>query len=72
MVENLLLEELEEVKKKVQKGDFPGKPETRKAKKFLIEQLLARGFSQTEIARQFDWSRKTVAKPIFACGGIKR
>jgi putative transposase len=54
------LEELEEIKKKVRQGAFPGKPETRKAKKFLIEQLLARGFSQTEIARQFDWSRKTV------------
>jgi len=54
------LEELEEIKKKVRQGDFPGKPETRKAKKFLIEQLLARGFNQTEIARQFGWSRKTV------------
>jgi putative transposase len=54
------LEELEEVKKKVQQGDFPGKPESRKAKKFLVEQFLARGFNQTEIARQLDWSRKTV------------
>lgn len=54
------LEELEEFKKRVRQGEFSDKPESRKAKKFLIEQLLARGFNQTEIARQFAWSRKTV------------
>jgi putative transposase len=54
------LEELEGLKQKVRQGDFPGRPESRKARKFLVEQLLARGFNQTEIARQLGWSRKTV------------
>lgn len=59
-IELCSLEELDELKKNVRQGKIPGKPESRKAKKFLIEQLQARGFNQTEIARQFDWSRKTV------------
>ncbi len=35
-------------------------PESRKAKKFLIEQLIARGYKRTEIAEQLGMSRKTV------------
>ncbi|MEW6185156.1 MAG: helix-turn-helix domain-containing protein, partial [Thermodesulfobacteriota bacterium] len=59
-VELCSLEALEEIKIKIKQGGLLGRPETRKAKRFLVEQLLARGFSQTEIAKQLDMSRKTV------------
>ena len=35
-------------------------PEQRKAKKYLIEQLLSRGFTRKEIAHKLGISRKTV------------
>lgn len=36
------------------------RPESRKAKKFLIEQLIARGYKRSEIAERLGVSRKTV------------
>jgi putative transposase len=36
------------------------KPESKKARKYLIEQLLARGYTRTQIAEQLNISRKTV------------
>lgn len=36
------------------------KPESMKAKKYLVEQLLARGYTRTQIAEQLNISRKTV------------
>jgi putative transposase len=35
-------------------------PESRKAKKYLIEQLIARGYKQIEIAEKLGVSRKTI------------
>ncbi|MEE8429752.1 MAG: transposase [Candidatus Desulfatibia sp.] len=35
-------------------------PESKRAKKFLIEQLISRGFKRSEIAEKLDMSRKTV------------
>lgn len=42
--------------------DIPAtrKPETRKARKYIVEQLLARGFKKTEIAAKLSISRNTV------------
>jgi len=42
--------------------DIPAtrKPETRKARQYIVEQLLARGFKKTEIAAHLSVSRKTV------------
>jgi len=36
------------------------KPETKKARKYLIEQLVARGYARGEIAERLGVSRKTV------------
>jgi putative transposase len=43
-------------------------PETRKAKKFLIEQLIARGFNRKEIAERLGVSRKTVYNILKSSG----
>ena len=42
--------------------DIPAsrKAETRQARKYIVEQLLARGFKKTEVAAQLGVSRKTV------------
>jgi len=39
---------------------FHSKPESRKAKKYLIEQLVARGYKRDEIAERLGVSRKTI------------
>lgn len=44
----------------VRSGAFQSVPESKKAKKYLIEQMLARGFTKVEIADQLGISRKTV------------
>ena len=44
----------------VEKESSYRKPESRKAKKYLIEQLIARGYTRTEIADRLGVSRKTV------------
>ena len=56
----LSLEALEEQIEAVKSGTFQSAPGSRKAKKFLIEQMLARGFKRVEIADQLGVSRKTV------------
>ena len=54
------MEELEKQIETVAK-EFPNsKPESRKAKKYLIEQLIARGYTRAEIADRLSVSRKTV------------
>jgi putative transposase len=40
--------------------DRSRKPESRQAKKYIVEQLLARGYKKTEIASRLGISRKTV------------
>jgi len=54
------MEELEEAIESVRKGDAHHKPEDRKAKKYLIEQLIARGYKREEIAERLGVSRKTI------------
>ena len=41
-------------------GDRSRKPESRQAKKYVIQQLLARGYKKTEIAARLGISRKSV------------
>ena len=54
------LDELDKQIEAVRKNPFPNKPESRKAKKYLIEQLIARGFKRGEIAQRLGVSIKTV------------
>lgn len=54
------LDELEGQIEAVTMSHFPYKPETRKAKKHLIEQLIARGYKRSEIAERFCVSPKTI------------
>jgi putative transposase len=53
-------EELERQIEFVKTRSFVSKPSSTKAKKYLIEQLIARGFKRSEIAQRFDVSPKTV------------
>jgi len=58
---NLLsIETLEKKIEEMKRGPVGNSPESRKGKKYLIEQLLARGFKKTEIAGRLGVSRKTV------------
>jgi putative transposase len=41
-------------------SQFPNKLETREAKRYLIEQLIARGYKRSEIAKRFCVSPKTI------------
>ena len=53
---NALQEEIANFKK----NKLSRSPESRKAKKYLIEQLIARGFKRYEIAKKLDVSSKTI------------
>lgn len=60
---NIDLLDLETLEKQIEemiKNPVPNTIQTRKAKKYIIEQLLARGFKKTEIADRLKISRKTV------------
>ncbi|MDY6839551.1 MAG: transposase [Thermodesulfobacteriota bacterium] len=52
--------ELEKQLEAMRTAKFPNKPESRKAKKHLIEQLIARGYNRGEIAERLCISRKSV------------
>jgi len=56
----LSLQELEKQIEGVQTSKYSRNPETRKAKRYLIEQLIARGYQRQEIAEQLKVSPKTV------------
>lgn len=58
--QNILVTPVEQLTMEFQ--DFPAtrQPETRKARKYIVQQLLARGFKKTEIAAQLNISRCTV------------
>lgn len=58
------LEELERHIEAVKNMRFPNRPESRKAKKYLIEQLIARGYKRSEVAELLGVSRKTVYNSI--------
>jgi len=59
-IELLGIDELENQIESMKKADFHHKPESRNAKKYLIEQLIARGYKRAEIAERLRVSRKTV------------
>jgi putative transposase len=59
-IEILSLEELEQQIEAIGKGNASRNPETRKAKKYLIEQLISRGYKRSEIAEQLGLSPKTI------------
>jgi len=52
--------ELERWIQQMKKTQFLNKPESRKAKRFLIEQLISRGYNRGEIAERLGVSRKSV------------
>lgn len=56
----LSIEELETLIEEVTRRSFPNRPKSRGARKYLIEQLIARGYTRTEIAERLKISRKTV------------
>jgi len=64
---NLLsMEALEERIKNLKDAPFTNEPETRLAKKYLIEQLISRGYKKGEIAARLGVSRKTVYNILHA------
>jgi putative transposase len=52
--------ELDHLVQKAKNQGIARSPESRKAKKFVIDQLVARGYSQSEIAERLGVCRKTV------------
>jgi putative transposase len=54
------MEELEKQIEAIRISPFDRKPESRKAKKYIIEQLIARGYKRAEIVERLGLSRKTV------------
>jgi putative transposase len=59
-IDLLSLEELDRQIEEVKMSFSYKTPESRKAKKYLMEQLIARGFKRAEIAERLGISRKTV------------
>ena len=59
-VDLLDIHELERWAQEVKTGQFLSKPESLKAKRFLIDQLIARGYNREEIAERLGISRRTV------------
>lgn len=59
-IELLSLDVLESRIEEIKKGSFPNRPQSREAKGFVIQQMLARGFKRAEIARRLGISRKTL------------
>jgi len=59
-IDLLDIEELEKQIEAVRTGQVSNKPASKKAKKHLIEQLIARGYKRGEIAERLCISRKTV------------
>jgi putative transposase len=54
------VEELEDLINDMKEGPFFGKPKGREAKRYLIEQLISRGYKREEIATHLGISRKTI------------
>ena len=59
-LELLSMDAIEERIDTLKQGDLKPGPETRLAKKFLVEQLLSRGYKRGEIAEKLGVSRKTI------------
>ena len=58
--QNILFTPVEQLTREFQDIPASRKPETRKARKYVVQQLLARGFKKTEIAAKLNISRNTV------------
>lgn len=54
------MEQIEKQIENVENENYNSMPESRKAKKYLIEQLISRGYKRSEIADKIGVSRKTV------------
>ncbi|MGD2127537.1 MAG: transposase [Desulfobacteraceae bacterium] len=54
------MQDLEREIERLRRGPYPNRPETRKAKRYLIEQLISRGYTRTEISQRLGISRKTI------------
>jgi putative transposase len=54
------IEELNRLTEELKRNSNSRKPATLKAKKYLIEQLIARGYTRREIAEKLGVSRKTI------------
>jgi putative transposase len=59
-IDLLSIEELEALIEQAGNREMRSTPESRKAKKYLVEQLIARGYKQMEIAEKLGVSRKTI------------
>jgi putative transposase len=59
-LELLSMEVLEERIENLKHAPFTNEPETRPAKRYLIEQLISRGYKRAEIAEKLGVSRKTI------------
>ena len=59
-IELLSIEELQRQTEVIKSAGSSRRPETIKAKRFLIEQLIARGYKRSEIAQKLGISPKTV------------
>jgi len=57
-IDLLATDELEKQIETAAKG--LGKPESKRARKYLIQQLIARGYARAEIAERLGVSRKTI------------
>jgi len=59
-IELLSIEDLEKETEAIKNAGSSRRPDTMKAKRFLIEQLIARGYKRSEIAQKLEVSLKTV------------
>lgn len=59
-IDLLVLEEIDERIENMKKDGLFHRPESGKAKKYLIEQLIARGFKRSDIGQRLGISRKTI------------
>lgn len=59
-IDLLSIEELNRLTEEVKRNSNSRKPATLKAKKYLIEQLISRGYTRREIAEKLGVSRKTI------------
>ncbi|MCF8105275.1 MAG: helix-turn-helix domain-containing protein [Desulfohalobiaceae bacterium] len=60
--------ELTQLERLLQEADTSQSPKSRQAKKFIIEQLLARGYKKTEIASRLGISRRSVYNIVNSLG----
>ena len=67
-IDLLCIEELEKRKEALRLGELANDPKSKEAKKYLIEQLISRGYKRCEIAEQLGVSRRTVYNLLHSPG----